>query len=198
MLSKINSFGLIGLDGYLIDVEVDVNHGLPAYNVVGLADTAIKESKERVASAIKNQGFNFPVEKITINLAPADTKKEGSIYDLPIAVGVLAASNQLEIKKEELKSFSFVGELSLDGSLRKINGILPILITARNKGIKKVVIPYDNQNEASFIEGLEVYAIKNLRELYSFFKKEINLQPIDIKSYVEIRNSAVPKFDFSQ
>ena len=148
MLSIINSFGLKGLDGYSVKVEVDISRGLPNYDVVGLADASIKESKERVTSAIKNQLFPFPAERITINLAPADTKKEGSLYDLPISIGILTATRQIKASKDLLDSMSFIGELSLDGTLRKIKGVLPILITARNLGIKKVVIPKDNASEA--------------------------------------------------
>lgn len=109
MLSIINSLGLIGLNGYLVKVEIDINRGLPSYEIVGLADTAIKESKQRVVPALKNQGFTFPVDKVVINLAPADTKKEGSYYDLPISVGVLSATNQIKSKKEFLDQFAFVG-----------------------------------------------------------------------------------------
>ena len=123
MLSIINSFGLVGLNGYLVKVETDISRGLPSIDVVGLADASIRESKERVVSAIKNQGFRSPIEKVTINLAPADTKKEGSLYDLPISVGILKATNQMNVSKEVLEQFSFIGELSLDGSLRKIKGV---------------------------------------------------------------------------
>ena len=138
MLSIINSFGLSGLNGYLVKVEVDIHKGLPSYDVVGLADVAIKESKERVTSAIKNQLLQFPVDRITINLAPADTKKEGSLYDLPISIGILSATKQIIASKDFLEKISFIGELSLDGSLRKIKGVLPILITDRKLGIKRI------------------------------------------------------------
>lgn len=197
MLSKINSFGLIGINGYLVNVEVDVSHGLPAYNVVGLADTAIKESKERVTSAIKNQGLVFPVEKIVVNLAPANTKKEGSIYDLPIAVGILVATNQVSYD-DNLNQFGFVGELSLDGSLRTVDGILPILITAKSKGIKKVVVPFANASEASFIEGLEIYAVNSLREVADFLNNKIQLNAVKTQNYVDMKSKFIPKFDFSQ
>ena len=198
MLSKINSFGLIGIKGYLVNVEIDINRGLPSYTVVGLADASIKESKERVSSSIKNMGFNFPIEKIVVNLAPADTKKEGSFYDLPIAVGILVATNQIVIDKNILKDYAFIGELSLDGSLRKIDGILPIIITCRNKGIKKIILPYDNANEASYIDGLEIFAVKNLREIYEFLNGKSNIEPLKTKNYNDIKNNTISKFDFSQ
>lgn len=183
MLSIINSLGLIGLKGYLVKVEIDINRGLPSYDIVGLGDTSIKESKQRVLSAIKNQSYIFPVDKVTINLAPADTKKEGSYYDLPITIGILSATQQILMSKEELSSFAFIGELSLDGSLRQIKGVLPMLITARNLGIKKVVVPYDNQNEASYIEGLEVYAVKTLKELVAFLNKQNIILPAQSLSF---------------
>ena len=197
MLSIINSFGLTGVEGYLVRVEIDINRGLPAYDIVGLADTAIKESKQRVVSAIKNQGFNFPIDKVIINLAPADTKKEGSFYDLPISVGILNATNQIKIDKDALSQYGFIGELSLEGTLRQVKGILPILITARNLGIKKVIIPFDNANEASFIEGLEVYAIKDLKQLVDFFNGEENLKSVESYNYEYIKSQTNSIGDFS-
>lgn len=198
MLSIINSLGLIGLNGYLVKVEIDVNKGLPSYEIVGLADTAIKESKQRVMPALKNQGFSFPIDKIVINLAPADTKKEGSYYDLPISVGILNATNQIDSSKEFLSEFAFIGELSLDGSLRQIKGVLPMLITARKLGIKKVVIPFENAKEASFIEGIEVYAIKNLKQLVLFLNGEEELKPIESLSYNYIKSNSKTSTNFSQ
>lgn len=198
MLSIINSLGLIGLNGYLVKVEVDVNKGLPSYEIVGLADTAIKESKQRVMPALKNQGFTFPIDKIVINLAPADTKKEGSYYDLPISVGILNATNQIDATKDFLSQFAFIGELSLDGSLRQIKGVLPMLITARKLGIKKVVIPFENAKEASFIEGIEVYAVKNLKQLVLFLNNEEELKPIESLSYNYIKSNAKLSTNFSQ
>ncbi len=197
MLSIINSFGLLGLDGYLVKVEVDINKGLPSYDVVGLADASIKESKQRVVSAIKNQKYKYPVNKITINLAPADTKKEGSIYDLPISIAILSATSQIEMKKEELKDFAFIGELSLDGSLRKIKGVLPILITARKLKIKNVIVPFENGSEARFIEGLTVYPAKNLEDVVKFLNKEIDLTPVMNLSYDEIKTTNRTSSDFS-
>ena len=139
MLSKVLSFGLSGIDGYLVTTEVDISLGLPGFDLVGLGDTAIKESKERVKSAIRNSGFKYPINKITVNLAPATTKKEGPMFDLSIAVGILSASGQISV--DEVENYIFIGELSLDGGVRKVNGVLPILIAARNLGHKKFVIP---------------------------------------------------------
>lgn len=198
MLSIINSFGLSGLKGYLINVEVDINRGLPGYDVVGLADTAIKESKHRVTSAIKNQGFLFPIEKLIINLAPADTKKEGSYYDLPISIGILSATNQVIMPKAIINEYSFIGELSLDGTLRKINGLLPMLITARNLGIKKIVVPFENAKEASFIEGIEVYPAKNLKEVVLFLNGEIKIKAVEVLSFSTIKSKNSSTKDFCQ
>lgn len=195
MLSVVTSFGLIGISGYLVKVEIDINHGLPSYDVVGLADVAIKESKQRVRSAIKNSGLAFPINKITVNLAPADTKKEGSLYDLPIAVALLSATG--EVPTDSVDGFAFVGELSLNGSVRKVNGILPILICAHNLGINKIFIPYDNRVEASYIEGLEVYAVKNLKELVTHFKNEKLIEPLKHKTYEEAKQESVDTNDFS-
>ena len=197
MLSKILSYGLIGINGYKVEVEVDINNGLPGYEVVGLADTAIKESKERVKSAIKNTPFlDFPKYKITINLAPADTKKEGAYYDLPIAIGILKATEQ--IKNENLTDYIIVGELALNGDIRKINGILPILISCREAGFKKIIIPFENSNEASFIEGIETYAFKNLKDVVDFLNGENENEKIEIKDFELIKNENYVCEDFSQ
>ena len=197
MLSIINSFGLSGLNGYLVKVEVDIHKGLPSYDVVGLADVAIKESKERVTSAIKNQLLQFPVDRITINLAPADTKKEGSLYDLPISIGILSATKQITASKDFLEKISFIGELSLDGSLRKIKGVLPILITARNLGIKRIVIPKENANEASFIEGMEVFPASNLKEVVDFVNGNSEIKAVECMSYDYIKSNTRFSGDFA-
>ncbi|HKL93987.1 MAG TPA: YifB family Mg chelatase-like AAA ATPase [Clostridia bacterium] len=166
MLSKVKSFALDGLIGYPIDVEIDINSGLPSFEMVGLASTATKESKERIRSAVKNSGFLYPTKRITINLAPADTKKEGPSFDLAIAVALLTASGQIE--SSNYKDFVFLGELSLDGSLRHINGVMPIIISAMQAGFKNFVLPVDNAKEASYIEGIEAYAFQNLKEVAEF------------------------------
>ena len=170
MLAKVKSFGLVGINGYLVEVEIDLNNGLPSYETVGLPDTAVKEAKERVHSAIKNSGFNFPAVKVIVNLAPANTKKEGSIYDLPISVGILCASGQLQTSQCE--DYIILGELGLNGDVKKINGILPILISAKEKGYKKVIVPKENAMEASFIEGVSVYAVSTLEDLVNMFNKK--------------------------
>ncbi len=175
MLSKIYSFGLNGLNGYKIDVEVDINMGLPAYDVVGLPDTAVKESKERVRSAIKNSLLKFPTNRITVNLAPANTKKEGPSFDLAIAISILSASEQV---KATSKNYVYVGELGLDGSIKAVRGILPLLISAREKGYTKFIVPNANQKEASYITGISVYAMDTLAEVVSFVNGELNKEPV--------------------
>ena len=173
MIAKVTSYTLMGLDGIAITVEVDINNGLPAFDIVGLADTAVKESKERVRSAIKNTGKTVPTRKITANLAPADVKKEGSFLDLALAIGVLKASGQLVADTDQ---YVFLGELSLDGNLRRINGVLPIIISALNQGYKKFIIPKANKEEASFVEGVEVYSANNLQEIIDHLS---GLKPIE-------------------
>ena len=181
MLAKINSFALNGVNGYKVDIELDINAGLPSYDMVGLPDTAIKESRERVRSAIKNSGYEYPIKKITINLAPADTKKEGPIFDLAIAVGILSASNQIPI--ENIKDFIFLGELSLDGTVRHINGILPTIIAGVQNGYKNYIIPLLNATEASYIEGINVYPAENLMQVVEFLKGNYAIEKLKTTSF---------------
>ena len=193
MLSKIYSFALNGLDGVPVEVETDINKGMVSYDLVGLPDTAVKESKERVRSAIKNSRFTFPVNKITINLAPADIKKEGSHYDLPLAVSILIASDQLVADC----NFVFLGELALDGALRPVTGLLPILISARDKGFKKFIVPFGNYNEASYIEGIEVYALNSLKQTVDFLTGQKEIEPVVQKSYIRARKASSYNCDLS-
>src|SRR4030066_2235840 len=163
MLSKIFSAATVGLSSIPVEVEVDVSAtGLPSFTIVGLADKAVEESKERVRSAIKNSGGQFPAKRIVVNLAPADLPKEGPSYDLPIALGILLASDQLVA---DLADSLFLGELSLDGSLRHTKGVLPQVILAKEKGLAKVFLPSQNAKEASIIDGIEIYPIEDLTEL---------------------------------
>lgn len=184
MLSKVISFALNGLDGVAVEVETDINKGMVSYDLVGLPDAAVKESKERVRSAIKNSALRFPVSKITVNLAPADIKKEGSHYDLPIAVSILKASDQLPYNTD---GTVFLGELALDGALRAVTGILPMLISAKAKGFSRFIVPCANANEASFIEGAEVYALKSLKEVVELLSGEGSFSPVAHRSYDSVR-----------
>lgn len=193
MLSRVYSYALVGLDGIPVEVETDINKGMVSYDLVGLPDAAVKESKERVRSAIKNSRFTFPVNKITINLAPADVKKEGSHYDLPLAVSILIASDQIVVKD----SFVLLGELALDGALRPVTGILPILISARQAGFKKFIIPADNANEASYIEGVEVYALRSLSEAVELLTGEREFEPVKSASFKSVKKTCSYNCDLS-
>lgn len=166
MLSIVKSMSLQGLEGYLVDVQVDVSAGMPNWEVVGLPDTTVKESKERVRTAIKNSGFDFKSRKIVINLAPADTRKEGSFFDLPIAIGILLDFH--DIKRQNLDDTVFIGELSLNGNINKINGVLPMCIEAKKLGIKRIILSKDNAKEAAIVDGIKVIGVTNLSEVVDY------------------------------
>lgn len=173
-LSKVYSASVVGLDALPIEVEVDILNGLPSLTIVGLPDKAVEEAKERVRSAIKNARYDFPVKKLTINLAPADLKKEGPSFDLPIAIGVLAADEQIP---KNFDDTIFVGELALDGRLRHINGVLPTVLMAKDKGYKKIYLPESNKDEASIVTGIEIIPVENLKSLILHLKNEKKLSP---------------------
>ncbi len=181
MLAKTIGFVLDGLDGCAVDVEVDTNNGLPSFDIVGLPDAAVKESKERVRSAVKNSGKEFPHHKITVNLAPADVKKEGAGLDLPIALGVIIASGQLGFV--ELRDTVFIGELSLDGGVRGVNGVLPLLISAKARGYKRAIISDENRKEAEYIAGIDVFTVKKLSETCDFLTGKLEKQPLSTADY---------------
>ena len=167
MLSKVKSMSLIGIDGFFVDVQVDISPGLPSWDVVGLPDTSVRESKQRVRAALHNIGIALPSRKIVVNLAPADVKKEGPCFDLPIAVGILC--NLGHIISSSLNEYILFGELSLDGCINKINGVLPMCIEAFNLGIKKVIVPFENRFEAGAVSGLEIYPAKNIDDVINHF-----------------------------
>ncbi|MBL7685462.1 MAG: YifB family Mg chelatase-like AAA ATPase [Deltaproteobacteria bacterium] len=177
LLSHTLSAGLIGIDAHLIDVELHISLGLPTWNTVGLPESAVKESKDRVISAVHTCGYEFPYRRITINLAPADIKKEGTAFDLPIAIGLLCAADL--VPSEKLKDYLIVGELSLTGKLRKIRGTLSIALLARDLKLKGIIIPAENYREASVVEGIEIHGAKTLPEVVEFFalEKEMPLPP---------------------
>ncbi len=194
MISKINSVGVTGIDGYSIQVEVDLSNGIPSWDVVGLPDTAVKESKERIRSALKNSGFNIPGKKIVVNLAPADIRKEGASLDLAIAVGILSASEQ--VAALDLKDSSFFGELSLDGQLKGVKGALPMAITAYQSGIKKVFLPEQNAPEAAVVEGLSVYGIKDITQLARVFAGEEEIKPTYVDTDTMFKGALLNLPDF--
>lgn len=194
MLAKLKSLGLVGIEGFELTIEIDLGNGLPKFDIVGLPDAALKESKERIHSAIRNSGLQFPKGHTTVNLAPADVKKEGPMYDLPIALAILVALGDIEPSKFE--KTAIFGELSLDGTVQKVNGVLPLLITARNLGYKKIILPKANENEASFISGLEMYAVENIMQAVDFLNERIELKPLECRDFNEMKNKTECYDDF--
>jgi magnesium chelatase family protein len=175
MLATVLSSALLGIDAYIVKVEVDVAGGLPSFSTVGLPDSAIKESRDRVTAAIKNSGFYFPQTRITANLAPADIRKAGSAFDLPIAIGVMAATNQVDPAK--LENAMILGELALDGNIRGIQGGLPIAIAAKENGIQHLILPAENAKEAAIVDGVNVYPVASLSETVAFLNSEKEIAP---------------------
>ncbi|NWF49363.1 MAG: YifB family Mg chelatase-like AAA ATPase [Ignavibacteriaceae bacterium] len=176
MISKVYSSATIGIDAFIIEIETNVEKQIPSFTIVGLPDNAVKESRERVQAAIKNSGISFPAKKITVNLAPADVKKEGSSFDLPIAIGLLIAFEQ--VNSPLINESIILGELALDGKLRGIKGALPIAAEARRKGIKRIILPADSSKEASIVDDIEVYGVNDLSEVISFLNGDIQLEPV--------------------
>ena len=174
MFSKVKSIGIFGIESYMIEVEADISGGLPCFDIVGLPDAAVKESRDRVRAAIKNCGFKYPTGRITVNLAPADKKKEGAVYDLPVLLAILSASKQLEATPDDSV---FIGEVSLSGDIRRVNGVLAMAITAKQNGIKNVYVPFDNAREAAAIEGINVFALKNIKQLFEHLSGTNKLNP---------------------
>ncbi len=193
MFAKIKSMGLFGIDSYLIEVEADISTGLPGFDIVGLPDAAVKESRDRVRAAIKNSGYKFPLGKVTINLAPAHVKKEGSIYDLPIMMAILKASKQIDADSE---NSVFIGEMSLDGKLRKVNGIIAMAIKARQLGIQNFYLPYGNSGEGANVEGIKIFGVEDVKDLFGHIKGE---SKIPVAQKRERKNeTAVSLPDFSE
>ena len=169
MLAKVLSCAVVGLEGAIVEVEVDIAAGLPAFNIVGLPDTAVQEARERVRAAVRNSGLTFPQKRITVNLAPADLRKEGPTYDLPIAVGILLSSEQLAA---DVADTLFLGELSLDGGLRHTNGILPMIALAKDNGLNTVFVPSADAKEASLVPEIRIVPVASLAELVSHLRDE--------------------------
>ena len=190
-LAKVTSCAVVGLDSYPVDVEVDIGQGLPNFLIVGLPDKAVEESKERVRAALKNSSANFPISRITVNLAPADIKKEGPSYDLPIAVAILLAEQQ--ILSNQFQDTLVIGELSLDGKLRHVNGILPMVMMAKEKEYQRVIVPAVNVKEAILVEGIEVLPVETLQDLILFAKNEKEIAPASRPDQLEIPE---PSFEY--
>lgn len=182
MFSTVKSVGVLGMHSYMVNIEADISMGKSRFDIVGLPDTAVSESRERVRAAMKNSGYDFPAVHITINLAPADIRKEGPIYDLPILIALMTASKQLICSIDDC---AFVGELSLGGQVHHVNGVLPMVIEARNNGIKRIFIPKDNEAEASVVDGVEIYAISSIKELILHLKGEKLIEKTVFENYNE-------------
>lgn len=195
MYSKVNTCVLQGLNGHVVEVETDLSRGLPVFNIVGLPDTAIKESKERVRTAIKNSGYEFPLNRITINLAPANLKKEGSQMDLAIAIGILAAD--AVVSMENISNMVFLGELSLDGKINPIEGALPMVISMREQRIEKCIVPYDNRDECSVITDMEIFPVRNLNEVIDYLNGELIIDSYKRDNYEFMENEDEFPIDFS-
>ncbi|MGN8914177.1 YifB family Mg chelatase-like AAA ATPase [Anaerofustis butyriciformans] len=198
MFSKLYSGSIMGVDGIIVSVETDIiTKALPSMSVVGLGDIAVKESKERVFAAIKNSSFQIPLGKITINLAPANIKKEGTFYDLPIAIGILLSSTQI-FSNIDLNKYLFIGELSLDGTLRGVDGVLPMVMEAKNNGITNIVVPIENAKEASIIDGINVYPAKNILEVVSHINNRKPINKMDFNdNYFSNDEDTLSELDFA-
>ena len=194
MIARAQSYALSGLEGVAVTVEADISKGIPSYEMVGLPDAAVKESKERVRSAVKNSALDFPAHKVTINLAPAYVKKEGSAFDLPVAISLLCAYGELQA---DITGIIFLGELALNGELRPVTGVLPSIISARDKGFTKFIIPKDNEKEAGFIHGVEVYAAANLREVVDHLSGEKPLERVPVAAFSTAGNINKKTYDLS-
>ena len=183
MLAITKSIALQGLEGYLVSIEVDISSGMPCFEIVGLPDTTVKEARERVKTAIRNSGIEFLSRKIIVNLAPAGTRKEGSTFDLPIAIGILIATGNIVGNLGNfLEETLFIGELSLNGKVEKVKGILPMCIEAKKQGIKRIIVPRENSIEASYVEGIEIIPVENLEEIIYY---------LNGKKIIRIRSPAV-------
>lgn len=199
MLAITKSISLHGLDGFLVSIEVDISFGMPCFEIVGLPDASVKESKERVKTAIRNSNVEFLSRKIIVNLAPANTRKEGSNFDLAIAVGILIANENIVNQKLNtiLEDTIFIGELSLNGTVEKIDGILPMCIEAKKIGVKRIVLPKENSQEASIVSGVEILPVENLNEVINYLNGNILIKNLESKKF-NYENKTKYKFDFEE
>ena len=195
-MAKVESGVLQGLDALPVDVEVDVSQGLPFLSIVGLPDLAVKESKDRIRAAVKNTGFNFPIRKITVNLAPADLKKEGSHFDLPMALGILAAEGV--VSKESIAPYLFLGELSLDGRVKGIRGSLSMSVLAKQRGMKGIFLPLENATEAAVVEGVEVYGVETFPQVVGFLNRELSLHAVRVDLVALFSEGSTYEEDFAE
>ncbi len=196
MLSKLYSAAIFGVEAFMVEIEVDIHPGLPSFNIVGLPDTAVQESRERVRAAIRNSEFEFPMQRITVNLAPADIKKEGPIFDLSIALAILVASKQ--VKPDLLNEYLIMGELSLDGSIKPVNGMLPIALMAKNISKNKLLVPKTNAEEAGIVKELKVFPVNSLYEVIEFLNKKVSIEPVSVDLEEIFKLSKNNQVDFAE
>lgn len=193
MFTRLNSIGVFGIDSFMVEVEADVSGGLPCFEIVGLPDAAVKESRDRVRSALKNSGFSFPLGRITVNLAPANIRKEGSVYDLPTLVAILCASGQLQ---GDFRDAAFIGEIALDGQVRGIRGVLAMAIQAQKSGVRRLFLPEYNAFEASVVKGIEVFPVQTARQLVEHLQGVSTIAPT--AAYQIQPEQMLYPFDFSE
>ena len=196
MLARVLSSAVFGIDAYAVEVEVDIALGLPAFATVGLPEGAVKESKDRVKAAIKNCGYEFPSRRITVNLAPADIKKEGAAFDLPMAIGILAATEV--VQKGKLPHYFILGELSLDGQVKPVKGTLPMAVAARDAGLRGILLPGANSREAAVVKGIEVLPVDNLSDCVEFLNGSLHIDSVDVDLDEIFRNEQNYPVDFSE
>ena len=197
MLAKIDSCSVEGIDGFIVEVEVDISYGLPVFNIVGLPEISVRESKDRVKTAIKNSGYTFPMERIVVNLAPADVKKEGTGFDLPVAIGILAASEV--IPSEKVNAYLISGELSLDGKIKPVKAALSYALTAKKKGKKGIILPVENAAEAAMVKGIDVFPVKSLSQIVDFFSGFVEIEKYCMDStWLTPANDKAYEMDFSE
>ncbi|MEJ5339776.1 MAG: YifB family Mg chelatase-like AAA ATPase [Aquificaceae bacterium] len=194
MFCRIKSGGVLGIDGYEVDVEVDISNGLPQFSIVGLADKAINEARDRVRSALKNTGFQLPVKRITVNLSPSHLKKQGTLYDLPIALGILKLSTGIDFPED----WVIFGELSLDGKINPVKGALPIVLSLRNLGYRRFIVPSGNAREAGLVEGVEAYGFGSLKEVVDFLTGNMDAEPVKVDVEELFNSGEVFEVDFSE
>ena len=197
LLAGIKSSAVAGIDSYVVDVEVDISFGLPVFNIVGLPETAVRESRDRVKTAIKNSGYSFPLDRITVNLAPADIKKQGTGFDLPVAMGILAASGV--VSSESISGYLFIGELSLDGKVKPVSGVLPAALCAGKNNFKGIVVPFDNRLEASIVNEIDVFPVGKLSDIVDYFSGFKRIEPFkrDLSDFLN-DSMAYDDCDFSE
>ncbi|HEU19377.1 MAG TPA: ATP-binding protein, partial [Deltaproteobacteria bacterium] len=178
MIVKVISSAILGIESYAIDVEVDITRGLPQFSTVGLPDTAVRESKDRIKAAIKNSGYSFPKNRVTVNLSPADIKKEGTSFDLPIAISILTAEGLVE--KENIGRYMIIGELSLDGSIKGVQGILSASLLTKRQGLRGIIVPRENASEAAMVDSIDVIPVDYLHHVVEFLNGIKHIQPLEI------------------